>query len=582
MLLVIFTINILYFPLGLGITVDTSSLTIFLYTFFPKVISIKLSLITIFCYITKELKIDTLSLTLSSVIFMVLLGSVNYYWVMPYVKVIMFLGFTKLDNILTRICLLVENSAIKANDTQSLAEGIYNIITKFPIIGRYLESFRISNNNNYNNISSPFKRSYHNPFKYKVNVYPLASISRFNNQFMFRIIENKFSALYLYEGTVDSLELQLRKNYMSHTTALISDFPSIYSNFTCNVKLICSDQIVDIYSTVKNNSLEQFYLERMNIEKFAYKSPNLYKGNSDIVNLSSDKKSSNSFLANSYDSLDFIRNYNISPPNQNNDIQVFMEQGFSSYDYSLKVGESYADTGEPSNLNMGKKRQLESENIYDIESIGARIYPCIDIKMVKMDNKDLLSLKYDPEKLSTEDHSYLNEICLMGRTVLFNHYIHSMDLKQVREVVDNFSFKDIFIQESNQYSNLLEAFNKKHISITGSSIYLYPANLDRVNLFSKIYLDDNLDYTEVDNEGDSSSLGDFTEVEQDVFKEVGSENHVNLSLLQKYDLTKEEIITLTNWLKSSAQAHFIWKDDGVKSCRFHNLGINTQNGVTVQ
>lgn len=40
MLFVIFTINMLLFLLGLGITVDTSSLTLFLYTFFPKVISI--------------------------------------------------------------------------------------------------------------------------------------------------------------------------------------------------------------------------------------------------------------------------------------------------------------------------------------------------------------------------------------------------------------------------------------------------------------------------------------------------------------------------------------------------------------
>lgn len=260
----------LLFLLGLGITVDTSCLTLFLYTFFPKVISLKLILILIFCSINKEFKFDNVCLSLSSVIFMVLLSSVNYYCVMPYVKFRMFLSLTKLDNILTRICLLVENLDIKADDTQGLAEGIYNIITKFTIIGRYLESPRI----NYNNIYSPFRRSYYNPFKYKVNVYPLAAISRLNNQFMFTIIENKFSALYLYQGTVGSLELQWKKNYMNHTTGLISDFPSIYSNFTCNVRLICSDQMVDIYSTVKNNSLEQF-LERTNIENFAYKSPNL-------------------------------------------------------------------------------------------------------------------------------------------------------------------------------------------------------------------------------------------------------------------------------------------------------------------
>lgn len=77
---------------------------------------------------------------------------------------------------------------------------------------------------------------------------------------MFRIVENKFSALYLYDDTADSLELQLRTNIIKNSTALIPDFASIYSNFTWNVRLICSDQIVDIYSTVKKNSIEQFYL----------------------------------------------------------------------------------------------------------------------------------------------------------------------------------------------------------------------------------------------------------------------------------------------------------------------------------
>jgi hypothetical protein len=45
---------------------------------------------------------------------MVLPGSVNYYYVMPYVEVIMSLGLTKLDNILARICLLIEIQLLKA------------------------------------------------------------------------------------------------------------------------------------------------------------------------------------------------------------------------------------------------------------------------------------------------------------------------------------------------------------------------------------------------------------------------------------------------------------------------------------
>ena len=95
MLLAISALNMLLFILGLGITVDTSSLTLFLYTFFPKLINIRLILIFITCSITKEFKLDNVSLSLSSLIFMMLLGSVNHYYVLPYFKVIMLLGLTK-------------------------------------------------------------------------------------------------------------------------------------------------------------------------------------------------------------------------------------------------------------------------------------------------------------------------------------------------------------------------------------------------------------------------------------------------------------------------------------------------------
>ena len=82
MLVAISVLNMLLFILGLGITVDTSSLTLFLYTFFPKLINIRLILIFITCSITKEFKLDNVSLSLSSLIFMMLLGSVNYFYVL--------------------------------------------------------------------------------------------------------------------------------------------------------------------------------------------------------------------------------------------------------------------------------------------------------------------------------------------------------------------------------------------------------------------------------------------------------------------------------------------------------------------
>lgn len=187
-LLAISALYMLLFILGLGITVDTSSVTLFLYTFFPKLINIRLILIFITCSITKEFKLDNVSLSLSSLIFMMVLGSVNYYYVLPYFKVIMFLGLTKLNNLLSHIY-LADYSAMKTTSNQSLAEGIYNILTKFPIIGRFFNSFR-SYDYNYN-ISSPFRSSYDGVIKNKINIYPFTKISKFTRIDLFTNVEKE-------------------------------------------------------------------------------------------------------------------------------------------------------------------------------------------------------------------------------------------------------------------------------------------------------------------------------------------------------------------------------------------------------
>jgi hypothetical protein len=192
-LFLIFTVNMLLSIVGLGITVDTSSFTLFLYTFFPKVISIIFIINLILCYLTKEFKLDNVSLSLSSVIFMVLLGSVNYYCVMPYVKLIMSLGLIKLYNIFTRVILFIQDSRYIPNNNKTLAEGFYNIMAKCPFIGKYFKSFGM--NKIYSNyILSTFRLTYKNGFKNIINTYPLTKVSKFTAVFIPKITENKLKA----------------------------------------------------------------------------------------------------------------------------------------------------------------------------------------------------------------------------------------------------------------------------------------------------------------------------------------------------------------------------------------------------
>jgi hypothetical protein len=64
----LFIINTILFILGLGIIVNTSSYTLFIYTLFPKMISMKLVITFFSCCVSKELKLANFALSLPSII----------------------------------------------------------------------------------------------------------------------------------------------------------------------------------------------------------------------------------------------------------------------------------------------------------------------------------------------------------------------------------------------------------------------------------------------------------------------------------------------------------------------------------
>jgi hypothetical protein len=501
MLLAISALNMLLFILGLGITVDTSSVTLFLYTFFPKVINIRFILIFITCSITKEFKLYNVSLSLSSLIFMMVLGSVNYYYVLPYFKVIMFLGLTKLNNVLSRIY-LADYSAMKATSNQSLAEGIYNIITKFPMMGRLFTSFR-SYVYNYNILSpfrsSPFRSSYNEVIKNNIHFYPLTKISKFTRIDLFTNVEKRIELFYLYKGNINSLETLLKDNSL-YLRYLISHFVSSYSNLTCKINLTCADQIVNINTSIKNGHLEEFNLNRTNLN-FVNKVDKNTSSNLNFLNSLLNpqcSKNINSFYDPSADRTRELLHLT-DPMNNCNDLQVFMQKGFPNYDYNIQQGESSRQPLHPSNSNRGIKRSLDSENLDTGGSTDISTnYPCLDIRMIELENKNYLFLNFDPEKLHSERDSYLDEICTIGRTVLFEHYSSLMsDIKDVRSAVDNYKLEDVSISEDINHSYLIlyNAFFEKNKDLF---------NLNRIEhlklcLFSKLYLDGDLDYSEEDN-----------------------------------------------------------------------------------
>lgn len=125
-----------------------------------------------------------------------------------------------------------------------------------------------------------------------------------------------------------------------------------------------------------------------------------------------------------------------------------MLRGISYNEDNIQQGEPSTATEELSNLNRGKKRKLESENTDNNVVTGtSNKYPSIEAKMINLTNKDFLSLSFDASILSTEGEKYLEEICIVGRTVLFEHYSVRGHI-QARNIVDHITMRDISIPEN--------------------------------------------------------------------------------------------------------------------------------------
>jgi hypothetical protein len=140
MFIFIFILNIFLILCGLDVSISTLNLTSFFYTLFCKVVLIRIVVTLVISAYTKEFKLNSFSLSVSSVIFIFILGGINFYYVIPLVKFILALGLTNATNIFNKTAIFIENTGSKKSTSEGLAEGIYKIFTRLPLLGRYLES----------------------------------------------------------------------------------------------------------------------------------------------------------------------------------------------------------------------------------------------------------------------------------------------------------------------------------------------------------------------------------------------------------------------------------------------------------
>lgn len=84
----IFILNIFLILCGWGVTISTLNLTAFFYTLFCKVVLIRIVVTLVISAYTKKLSLNSFSLSVSSIIFIFILGGIYFYCTIPFVKFI--------------------------------------------------------------------------------------------------------------------------------------------------------------------------------------------------------------------------------------------------------------------------------------------------------------------------------------------------------------------------------------------------------------------------------------------------------------------------------------------------------------
>jgi nitrate reductase NapE component len=92
---IVFSINLILLSLGIVTIVNISTPTLFIYTFLPKFTIFKCIFTCVICYVTKEVKLQNFTLSLSSLVFIILYGGFSYYYIIPYLHIITSLVLTK-------------------------------------------------------------------------------------------------------------------------------------------------------------------------------------------------------------------------------------------------------------------------------------------------------------------------------------------------------------------------------------------------------------------------------------------------------------------------------------------------------
>ena len=275
----IFIICFVLYITDWGVGVLSNSLLLHIYTLCARIAQIKLICFFYLSYNNKKFDLNNLSISKKEVIFILSFGLINYYVFIPYLYVLIPLFLNKLYIISTRLHDLFQspvngeeitnNLGSKGEITNNIGKGVYDILKKFPMFGRYLDDF-FSNLKAINNVyvDSPF-RNHITPLVKKVIIYPFNKISKFTSINLPQIVENHVEVSYVFKTPVNNFKLFLINN-----SEYIKDYvySSVfkYSNFNLSLKVGLDDQGINTKASFKNGCLESYTVEKTRVKDSSY------------------------------------------------------------------------------------------------------------------------------------------------------------------------------------------------------------------------------------------------------------------------------------------------------------------------
>ena len=266
--ILVFILNLLICFLGFGIAVSIENPVLFCYTLFTKIVQIKILIIILFSLITKEIKIEYFSISIPSIICMFIFGGLNYYYIIPLVEVILALFYTKLNNIFNLLNVFIEKGSITCNTSETFKKGIFNMISKCPILGRYLaEWVKCLSMNNFKYITSPFRVYYSNIFRKEIIVYHFTKLSKFTTIYIAKPVYHQWEFSFNYNDSSNTFSNIIKNNWVDCKKILYKTAKD-YLNIKYNIKLISADYLVDVNAKFTNGILTELNLDKTNLSQF--------------------------------------------------------------------------------------------------------------------------------------------------------------------------------------------------------------------------------------------------------------------------------------------------------------------------